>query len=81
MKEKRPTKKQWHPWEGVFSEEAIELVKARGLSKDQADASEAIRGEEVCSICEDTRVQTGTAELQKEHTALGTPALSLCVSH
>lgn len=49
-------------------------MRARGLSKDQADASEAIRGEEVCSICEDTRVQTGTAELQKGHTALGTPA-------
>ena len=50
MKEKRPTKKQWHPWEEIFSEEAIKGVRARGLSKDQADASEAIRGEEVCSI-------------------------------
>jgi hypothetical protein len=54
-------------------------VRARGLSKDPADASEAIRGEEVRSICEDTRVQTGTSELHKEHTALGTPALSQCV--
>lgn len=54
-REEKASKKWWSLWERTVLEEAIKSVRARGLSKDQAWGSEAIRGEEAQSICEGKR--------------------------